>query len=434
MAKATVNQGLTLLLLTSMAVAAPVIQNNTALSTCTASMNGVLPSPISSDFHFSGQIRRYYIAAEEVSWNYVPSGWDNWLGVPIQDSPRANSTGYTATGSLGLTWQKALYRGYTDATFTKLSPQPAWQGINGPTLRAEVGDMIEILFLNRLSNNYATMHSMGLSYNKENDGSLYADSPRPGQESLFTPGDAVAPGECFVYKWVVNEGSAPSQGQVSHMWAYHSYVSMQEDQNAGLIGSTIVYAPGMMNDTMARYREFVLVYMQYDESDSFMSQTNLELLAGTNISDSGTDLSLPAPQLNHGYGNFSIWHPQEVNLRSSGQLSATQAPTFSTLNGYVYANNAPFEVCVNDPTIWYVSAFGSNPHVFHMHGNGFVLNGNNYAAISINDGEMKTLHSSMTAEGQWQLICHVDNHLAFGMEDNYIVYPAGQCPLPPLAG
>jgi manganese oxidase len=30
-------------------------------------------------------------------------------------------------------------------------------------LRGEVGDMIEILFVNRLSENYATMHSMGLA-------------------------------------------------------------------------------------------------------------------------------------------------------------------------------------------------------------------------------------------------------------------------------
>ena len=129
-------------------LALPTSQNNTALSVCKASMNGVLPSPISSDFHFSGQVRRYYIAAEEVAWNYVPSSWDNWLGVPIGESPRANITGITAPGSLGTTWQKALYRGYTDASFTTLSPQPPWQGINGPTLRAEVGDMIEVLFVN----------------------------------------------------------------------------------------------------------------------------------------------------------------------------------------------------------------------------------------------------------------------------------------------
>jgi manganese oxidase len=46
---------------------------------------------------------------------------------------------------------------------------------------------------------------------------------------------------------------------------------------------------------------------------------------------------------------------------------------------------------------------------------------------------MKTLHSTMGAVGQWQLICHVNNHLAFGMVDNYRIYPADSCPLPKLA-
>src|SRR6266536_3906813 len=156
------------LLLVSLSAALPTVQNSTNLKACAASMDGALPSPRSSDFTFSGHIRRYYIAAEQVTWDYIPSGWDNWLGVPIEESPRANAAGYTAESSLGTKWQKAVYRGYTDATFTKLSSQPPWQGLLGPTLRAEVGDMIEILFVNRLSSNYATMHSMGLQYSKDN--------------------------------------------------------------------------------------------------------------------------------------------------------------------------------------------------------------------------------------------------------------------------
>jgi manganese oxidase len=367
----------------SVSAALPTPQNNTALNACAAGMDGVLPSPRSSDFTFSGNIRRYYVAAEQVTWDYVPSGWDNWLGVPIEVSPRASVAGYTANGSLGTKWQKAMYRQYSDASFTNLVPQPAWQGLNGPTLRGEVGDMIEILFINRLPSNYASMHSMGLQYSKDNEGSIYPNNTSPGQNSPVAPGDAVGPGDCVVYKWLINEGSAPTQGAVSHMWAYHSYISMQEDQNAGLIGNTIAYAPGKMQDTMESYREFVLTYMQYDESNSFMSQTNKQMLASSNSSDGASGSSLtPIPVTGGGYGNYSIWHPQIVNLLSSNQLSTVQAPTFSTLNGLVYANNAPFEVCVNDPTIWYVSAFGSNPHVFHMHGNGFNLNGVNQAAIS----------------------------------------------------
>jgi hypothetical protein len=111
------------------------------------------------------------------------------------------------------------------------------------------------------------------------------------------------------------------------MWAYHSYISMQEDQNTGLIGSTIAYAAGKMEETMTSYREFVLVYMQYDESDSFLSQANLQLLTGTKASGP-SPLASPSPALGQGYDNYTTWHPQLVNLGTSGQLNSTQAPTF----------------------------------------------------------------------------------------------------------
>lgn len=352
----------------------------TGLSSCAASMDDSLPGELPSDFEFSGNIRRYYVAAEQVLWDYVPSGWDNYEGVPLHESYRAAAAEITAEGSLGTKWQKALYRGYTDATFTTLSPQEPWSGANGPTLRAEVGDMIEILFVNKLPNLYATMHSMGLSYNKDNEGSLYPNNTAPGQNGIVAPGDAVAPGGCVVYKWLINNGSAPTQGAVSHMWAYHSYIAMEQDQFAGLTGSTIVYNRGMMNATMASYREFVLVYMQYDESNSIMSAINKQYLTGNGQTVPLT--TTPSPTTPESYGNSSIWKPQVTNLMATGQLNTTQAPTFSALNGLIFANNAPFEVCVNDPTIWYVSAFGDNPHAFHMHGNGFVHGGDNMATIS----------------------------------------------------
>jgi hypothetical protein len=52
---------------------------NRSLASCAASMNGSVPSSLG--FDFSGTIRRYYVAAEEVEWDYAPTGWDNWLGV-----------------------------------------------------------------------------------------------------------------------------------------------------------------------------------------------------------------------------------------------------------------------------------------------------------------------------------------------------------------
>lgn len=58
----------------------------------------------------------------------------------------------------------------------------------------EVGDLVEILFVNRLSTHYASMHSMGLSYIKENEGGVY------GLANETVRGDAVPPnGGCWVY-------------------------------------------------------------------------------------------------------------------------------------------------------------------------------------------------------------------------------------------
>ena len=360
------------------------------LSSCVGSMDDSLPQFQPSDFDFSGNIRRYYIAAEQVLWDYVPSGWDSYEGVPIGESYRAALAGITTQGSLGTRWQKALYIGYTDATFTTPSPQPDWNAANGPILRAEVGDMIEILFVNNLPGLYASMHSMGLSYSKDNEGSLYPNNTMPGQNSLVAPGDAVAPGDCVVYKWLVNNGSAPTQGDVSHLWGYHSYIAMEEDMDAGLLGSTIVYNRGMMEATMASYREFVLIYMQYDESLSIMSAVNNEYLTGNDNIIPGT--TTPSPTSPEPYGNSSIWQAQVTNLMSTGQLNSTQAPTFDTLNGLMFSNNVPFPMCANDPTIWYVTSFGDNSHVFHMHGNGFVHGGQNLASISTSPFLVCRLH------------------------------------------
>lgn len=66
------------------AAAAPTLSGavpSAVLASCSAAMDGQLPSPSPPGFNFSGNVRRYYIAAEEVEWDYAPTGWDNWLGV-----------------------------------------------------------------------------------------------------------------------------------------------------------------------------------------------------------------------------------------------------------------------------------------------------------------------------------------------------------------
>ncbi|TKA65742.1 hypothetical protein B0A49_05267, partial [Cryomyces minteri] len=429
----------------------------------------------------------------------------------------------------------ALYRGYTDATFSTKSPQPPWQGTLGPTLRSEVGDMVEIMFVNKLSKNYATMHSMGLAYSKYDEGSDYPNNTAPGQQVNLPSAEAVppgiAPGDCVVYKWFVDDNAGPPAGQPAAAHSYHSYVALQQDTNAGLIGAQIVYAPGQMAPTMANYREFPLLYMIYNEMDSFLSGQNAAALqsknpsysgpwygsgsgsgSGSGAAPSGSGSGAPSsgapsggakpntntntntnnahsrrsPQAAAGAqsygggeggsygaintdtlysGNYSVWHPQLVNLAGANQFMG--APSFYSMNGYIFANNPTYEMCLNDKVIWYTMAYGSMSHVFHMHGNGFYYNGVGMPSISecslppvvppniglailnlssgrcwltvrsssfagINDGEMKTLYMNATGAGKWQVICHVHMHQTMGMVNNYQVHFAGQCPLPAL--
>lgn len=42
-------------------------------------------------------------------------------------------------------YRKAVYRQYTDATFTTRVKQPEYTGLLGPTLIAEVGDSLKIV-------------------------------------------------------------------------------------------------------------------------------------------------------------------------------------------------------------------------------------------------------------------------------------------------
>ena len=89
----------------------------------------------------AGKIRTYYVAADEVNWDYAPSGRDEAMGRPFD----ALQKGYAESGphQIGPVYKKAIYREYTDDTFTvlkKRSAEDTYLGLLGPVLHAEVGD------------------------------------------------------------------------------------------------------------------------------------------------------------------------------------------------------------------------------------------------------------------------------------------------------
>ena len=178
----------------------------------------------------AGKIRTYYIAADDVQWNYMRTAptyvlrGENEL-VPV---PPAKSNSY----------RKAMYREYTDDTFKTLKPRPQeWEhlGILGPLIRAEVGDTIKIVFKNN-SSIICSMHAHGLSYDKDSEGAYYSEAAAVPPDAT-KKGDAVKPGERFTYTWSVPERAGPGPGDPSSMlWMYHSHFNESRDMNSGLIG------------------------------------------------------------------------------------------------------------------------------------------------------------------------------------------------------
>lgn len=95
----------------------------------------------------SAKVRKHYIAADEVRWNYAPTGMNIFKGVPLVEDPESAPFFVEAPVLIGGTYIKALYREYTDETFSELKDLGSdWEhlGFLGPPLHAEVGDSFEV--------------------------------------------------------------------------------------------------------------------------------------------------------------------------------------------------------------------------------------------------------------------------------------------------
>jgi hypothetical protein len=91
-----------------------------------------------------------------------------------------------------------------------------------------VGDMIEIMFVNKLSKAYATLHSMGLQYSKMSEG---GDYPTNSTNNTLNTANAVppvesgvTPGGCAVYKWLVPASTGPTGDVPAKVWYSQTFL------------------------------------------------------------------------------------------------------------------------------------------------------------------------------------------------------------------
>jgi FtsP/CotA-like multicopper oxidase with cupredoxin domain len=357
-----------------------------------------------------GKVRTYYVAADEVDWDYAPSGINQITGQPFEGIAKS----YTERGPhlIGKVYRKAIYHEYTDATFTKIKPRPAeWAhaGILGPTLRAEVGDTIKVVFKNNASRPYS-MHPHGVFYEKASEGTPYSD----GLADKDKGGAAVPPGGTFTYVWEVPERAGPGPRDPSSLvWLYHSHVSEMMDVNSGLIGAIIVTRRGMaLPDGKAKDvdREFVTLFNIFDENQSWYLDYNIQRFTGD---PKGTDKYEFDPR--DAEGRFNFVGPTGfagVNLKS-------------TINGLMYGNLPMMTMHKGERVRWYLLAigFGFNFHTPHWHGNVVMHDGERTDVIALSPAQMVTVDMIPDDPGIWMYHCHVSEHMEAGMVARYQVLP-----------
>jgi len=352
------------------------------------------PLPVSK---FNGTIRTYYIAAEEVAWDYAPTNYDQFHGVPLSESPDASVFCERGDTRIGKVYKKAIYVEYTDGSFTQRVTKPAWLGFVGPIIRAEVGDQIHVYFKNMASRPYS-VHPHGVFYTKDNEGALYSDGVS-GKK-----GAAIEPGATYMYVWDVPERAGPGPTDPSSiMWSYHSHVSETKDTYSGLIGAMIIYRSGILGGRglpIDVAREFVIMLQVQDENLSWYIEENIQ--------------------------NY-CYKPAEVDPTDNDFVESN---LMHSINGYVYSNLPGIFVCEGEKVRWFLMAFGTEVdlHTFHWHGQTLIEWGHRLDVMELLPASMHTADMIPDASAlAWVAHCHVNDHMSAGMSINYQVASINDC-------
>jgi FtsP/CotA-like multicopper oxidase with cupredoxin domain len=357
----------------------------------------------------AGKTRTTYIGADELAWNYAPGG-DRLGGM----TGTADSDVWLKRGAEGLPpiFRKAVYREYTDGTFTTLKPRgPEWAhlGLLGPVIRAEVGDHLVVVLKNNTLVSLS-LHPHGVFYTKANEGSRYPD----GTTGADLADDAVAPGQTYTYHWEVPERAGPGPGDPSSVvWLYHSHVDSMRDTAAGLVGVIIVTRRGAARPDGSPAdvdREFVTLFTIFDESLSHYSVVNTRLFApGTAAAAmADKDEKMPMPMMVPGASMYA---------------GTADANRFFAINGYIFGNVPGLRMKVGERVRWYLVALGSESdlHTPHWHGNVVVSEGHRTDVIELVPASMKVADMVPDDPGTWLFHCHVEDHMMAGMSALYEV-------------
>uniref|UniRef100_A0A7N6FBG5 ferroxidase n=1 Tax=Anabas testudineus TaxID=64144 RepID=A0A7N6FBG5_ANATE len=315
-----------------------------------------------------GEVRQYFIAAEEEVWDYAPT---------LPTDGEAETFVTKGRNRIGSKYKKVRYVEYTDNTFTTKmlrSAQEQHLGILGPVLRAEEKDTIRVVFKNKASRSYSIQ-------------------PHGVQYRVVTPPPAamVRPGTVHTYEWMVPVGAGPVQGEADCLtYMYYSAVDYVKDTNSGLAGPLLIYTNVLRSD---KQFHFHLLATIFDENLSWYLDDNIKTFTTA---------------------------PATVNKEDEGFVESNK---MHAINGFVYKNLPGLTMCKGDKVTWHLSGLGSETDInsLYFQGNRFIYRQNRRDSINVFPHISHTVTMEPDSMGQFEVVSPTVNNYRGGMRANYTV-------------
>ncbi|XP_060784747.1 coagulation factor V [Neoarius graeffei] len=315
----------------------------------------------------------YYIAAEEIIWDYGPNLPDN-----VDRNFRST---YLKQGAdrIGKKYKKAVFTQYKDESFKERAEQKQRKkelGILGPVIRAQIRDKIKIVFKNKASRPYS-IYPHGLTIDKAAEGANY---PEGGNQS-----HAVQPGETYTYVWKVIEEDEPLNSDSRCLTRmYHSAVNTPRDIASGLVGPLLICKSQSLSTRNVQLRadkEQHAMFTIFDENKSWYLNENIFTYCGDpkNVK------------------------PDDPEFYKSNVMH--------TINGYVYESGQILGFCNGEIATWHVSSVGEQDDIqtATFYGHTFELNNREEDILSLFPMTGETISMNMANIGVW-LMASLSTH------------------------
>ncbi|EOA96830.1 Coagulation factor V, partial [Anas platyrhynchos] len=321
----------------------------------------------------------YFIAAEEITWDYAPN---------IPDSLDRH---YKAqhldnfSNLIGKKYKKAIFRQYTDGTFTKRleNPRPKETGILGPTIRAQLNDKVKIVFKNKASRPYS-IYFHGVTLSKNAEGANYPLDPT----SNDTQSKGIQPGNTYTYEWQIAKTDQPTARDAQCITRlYHSAVDIERDIASGLIGPLLICKSEALTQKGVQKKadgEQHAMFAVFDENKSWYIEDNIKEYCSSPATVKRDD-----PK----FYNSNIMH---INFYFTFILA---------INGYVSDSSEILGFCQDNVVQWHFSSVGTHDDIVsvRLSGHAFLYKGKYEDVLNIFPMSGESVTVEMDNVGTWLL-------------------------------